>query len=171
MSDSQPVAATIQQIKAAYPKAKSDFIVRCLEQGMPLPQVAGAAMEEVVAENSDLSARLDAVIAELTALKASTEAEVVVETPTEMAARAMEEEIVAMEKEEETAKARVAARGGVKPIAKAKAIAGASAKAQWSNAIDVKVAGGMTRGNAIMALESQSPGLRNAMLAEANSKR
>jgi hypothetical protein len=65
--------------------------------------------------------------------------------------------------------AKAAARGGVKPIAKAKT-SGPSARVRWSSAIDAKVAAGIPRAKAILAIEKEQPGLRTAMLAEVNAR-
>jgi len=155
MSESHSVAATIQQIKAAYPKAKSDFVVKCLEQSMPMPQVAAAAMEEVTAENTDLAARLDAVIAELTALKAANESEEMAEPVAQIP--------VAMAPAPPT---QPVARSGVKPVAKGVAQASKSATAKWNDEVSAFEAKGNLRGMALSMANKKNPGLREQMLAE-----
>jgi ATP-dependent protease ClpP protease subunit len=157
MSDSTPVAATLQEIKAAFPKAKSDFIVKCLERSMPMASVASAAVEEMMAENESLRAQIKAMEEEMAKAKA--------ELPSE------EEDPAAMEHEdeEEPAEAKAVARGGVKPIAKAKT-SGPSARVRWDNAVDSCLA--KCNGNKVKAVAMANrinPGLRQAYLDEVNS--
>lgn len=155
MSDSQPVAATVQEIKSAFPKAKSDFIVKCIEKSLPLASVAAAAAEEMMAENEELLAKVAAMEEELTAARAMTPE---VEEP--------EDEVDAMEEEKVEAKAR---RSGVAPVAQARST-NPSAKAQWDAAIETNL--GKYNGNrakAVAMANKQNPGLRQAMLAEVNS--
>src|SRR5690606_15135473 len=66
----QPVAATIQEIKTAFPKAKSDFVVRCLMQSLPMASVAAQVVEETMTENESLAAKVSAMEEELIAARA-----------------------------------------------------------------------------------------------------
>lgn len=166
MSDSQPVAATLQEIKAAFPKASSDFVVKCLERSLPMASVASAAVEEMMAENTDLKAKLAAMEEELAKAKAQMPGTVEVEEEEV-------DELLAMEggdeKEEMAAKAKAS---GVKPIAKAKAGGGASASARWNAAIDsylAKCNGNKAR--AVAMANRLNPGLRQAFVDEANAAR
>lgn len=158
MSDSTPVAATLQEIKAAFPKAKSDFIVKCLERALPMASVAQAAVEEMMAENQEMAARCKAMEEELAKYKS---AEVTVETETKD-----DEEMPA----EEMASAQ--ARGGVKPIAKAKtSAAGPSARVRWNEAISACMPKARNdRAKAAQLANRENPGLREAMLAEVNAR-
>ena len=54
------VAATVSQIKSMFPKAKSDFIVRCMEKEMTAEEVQNKAMEELQSEVEELQAKLAA---------------------------------------------------------------------------------------------------------------
>jgi hypothetical protein len=157
MSESTPVAATIEEIEAAFPKMKPSTVLACIRAKKPLASVASAAVEEMMAENEMLRGQIKAMEEEMAKAKA--------EMPSE------EEEPAAMEHEdeEEPAEAKAVARGGVKPIAKAKT-GGPSARVRWSSAIDAKVAAGMPRAKAILAIEKEQPGLRTAMLAEVNAR-
>ena len=154
MADQTPVAATIQEIKSAFPKAKSDFIIRCLERSLPMASVAAAAAEEMMAENEELMAKVAALEAEL-----AKAAELTIETE--------EEEQEPMDSEEETMEA-VKAKSGVRPIAK-RSSSLPSAKAQWDNAVEeclTKCRG--DRAKAVAMANKQNPGLRQEMLAEIN---
>jgi ATP-dependent protease ClpP protease subunit len=152
MSESQkPIAATVQDIKRKFPKAKADFIVKCMEKEMPLEEVAVAAMEETMAENETLAMKVQAMETELAALKA----------------KALEIEVEP--KEEEVMPAPAAkAKSGVAPVAKAKAVGGVSAKARWNDLIQAKVASGYDRSKATASVNKENPGLREQMLAEVN---
>lgn len=170
MADSQPVAATVQEIKSAFPKAKSDFIVRCLERQLPMASVAQVAAEEMMTENETLAmkvqsmeeelaksrAQLDELAARAKAMEGGEEEE---EETAKAKAKAMEEE------EKETAKAR---RTGVTPVARGTA-GKPSASAQWHGELNARIAAGKSRATAILEIEKQIPGLRSSMLAEVNA--
>ena len=160
MSESKPVAATVRQIKAAFPKAKETFIVRCMEKEMPMEEVTSAMGEELQQENDSLSAKVKAMEDELTALKA---------------AKAMEDEQAQMAlakakaEEDEMAKAK-AQQSGVKPVAKSQTPSAAtSARARWSGLVSAKIQSGMSRDKAILEVEKADPNLRLEMLSEVNS--
>lgn len=155
MSEQKPVAASIKEIKAAFPKMKDSFFVKCLERELPLASVAGAAAEELMQENAALTAQVQAMEEELTALKAKAMDE---ET-------AMDEEEVV---EEETAKA--TAKSGLKPVAKAKAtVATSTATDQWNAAIEAALPTAKTRFKAVAVANRKHPGLRERMLKEVNA--
>ena len=160
MSESQPVAATLDEIEAAFPKAKSDFVLACLKKKLPMASVAQAAVEEMMSENQELMAKVSAMEQELAKYKSM---EVVEEEP---AAMEMEEE-----EPEEMAKAPVAKRRGLKPVAVPRRSSVATAKKQW----DDVVAENLTkfkgdRAKAVMAANRSNPGLREQMLAEINAR-
>lgn len=162
MSGSQPIAATLQEIEAAFPKAKADFIVKCLKRSMPMASVASAAVEEMMAENDELRARIKAMEEENAKAKAEGEEETGEDD--EPAAKAKAEET-----EEENPDAKARARG-VKPVAKAKT-SGPSASARWNSAIEACLS--KTGGNKMKAAalaNRTNPGLREAMLAEVNPR-
>ena len=64
------MAPSIKEIKAAFPKMKDSFFVKCLERELPIASVASAAAEELMAENQELMAKVAAMEEEMTALKA-----------------------------------------------------------------------------------------------------
>lgn len=153
VSDSQPVAMTVKQIKAKYPKASSDFIVKAMEEEMTEDQVAEQLVEELTAENEELKAKVSAMEEEQVA-KAESD----------------EEEVVAEEEEEEQPAAKVAAKSGAKPVAH---VAGGrqtkSAKSMWQDAVSKATAEGLARPQAVAKANRDNPGLRQRMLDEINS--
>lgn len=153
MPDSQPVAATLKEIKAAFPKASNDFVVKCLEKSLPMASVATAAVEELMAENEELKAKISAMEEEHASKAAASEG-------------GMEEE----EEEEEEVAAPEARAKGVKPIAKAKA-AGPSAKERWLSHVHAHIERGMSRAHAIDRVEREHPGLREQYVIEVNAAR
>lgn len=162
MSQSPPVAATLQEIKAAFPKATSDFVVRCLEKSLPLASVAEAAVAEMMRENDDLKAQLAAMKEEMAKAKAMEEDQ----------SGEMIEEMMAVEHgdEEKMADAKAKAKG-VRPIAKAKAVS-VSASARWNAAVDdclTKCGGNKAR--AVALANRLNPGLRQAFIDEVNAAR
>ena len=149
MSESQkPVAATVTEIKRKFPKAKSDFIVRCMEKEMAMEDVAVAVVDETMAENETLAMKVQAMEDEL---------------------KAMKEKYMAMETPEEEVAPVAKAKSGVTPVAKAKAGNGPSAKAKWRDAVQSHVVKGLARDKAILSVEREFPGLREQMLEEVNS--
>jgi ATP-dependent protease ClpP protease subunit len=155
MSESQkPVAATVRQIKAAFPKAKNDFIVKAMEQEMPMEQVATAMTQDTMAENDMLMARISALETEMAAMKAKA---MEVETE-EVAPVAKAEEVVPVAK----------AKSGVTPVAKSKTAGTISAKAKWNQLIQAKVSTGVPQNKAVLFVNKENPGLREQMLAEVN---
>lgn len=156
MSESKPVAATVKEIKAAFPaiaKSKPQFVIDCIEKEMPLASVATAAAEEMLKENEELKAKVAAMEEEMTALKAK--AEITIDT---------EEED---QKEESEAKARAT---GAKPIAKGGSST-PSASVKWNSAVsDALAKCGGNRMKAVAMASRNNPGLREAMLQEVNSR-
>jgi hypothetical protein len=168
MSESKPVAATVKEIKAAFPalaKAKPGFVVDCIERDLPLASVASAAAEEMMKENEELKAKVTAMEEELTAIKAKAESD---EEPKEdeeakAKAKAMEDD----EEKKEEAKARAR---GVKPIAKGTS-GRPSASARWNDAIKSALADcGGNKMKAVALANRNNPGLREAYLAEVSSR-
>lgn len=142
MSDTQaPVAATLAEIKKAFPKAKAEFVISCLERSLPLASVMSDALAAMDEENQALKAQL----AEATA----------------KAAMPCEEEAP---EEPPVAKA----RNGVKPVAKATSIPTVAARDAWKAKVESKVSAGLTRPKAVMAVNRENPGLREQMLEEVN---
>lgn len=162
MSDSTPVAATIEEIESAFPKMKPGTILACLKAKKPMASVAQAAVEEMMAENSNLMAQVKAMEEELAGYKAkgmSDEEELVVP---DAKAEEMDEEIPA----EEMAKAR---RSGARPVAVAVA-SGKSAADKWNGAIEVCLPKcGGNKQKAVAMANRKNPGLRQAYINEVNS--
>ncbi len=159
MSTQTIVAATVQEIKAAFPKAKSDFIVRCLEKGLPIASVASAAADEMMKENEEMSAKVTSLEAELAAMKAS-------------AAKADDTDTDDTDDDKSDVEAKkVAAKNGVKAVAKAKEVTKRTAVTEWNTAIDeqLKLHAG-NRLKAVSAVNKRHPGLRERMVAEANAR-
>lgn len=147
MSESGPVAATTKQIKAAFPKAKSEFIIKCLEAEMTMEDVGKEHASDTEKENETLSAKVAAMEKELGELKA----------------------LKACSDEEEKPEAKVAAKAsGVKPIAKAKTVS-SSARDQWNEVVESNVKAGMDRMRACRKANLTHGELRAAMVAEVNS--
>lgn len=165
MSESKVSPATVAEIKAAFPKAKADFIVKCLERSLPLASVAAAAAEELMEENAMLQEKCKAMEEELASLKAKASEE-------EEAAKAKAAEDEEQVKEEEIAKAKAKSKG-IQPVAKGSLPAGAakkSARAEWDGLLAEKVKAGIPRARAVMQLGTERDDLRQAMIAEANER-
>lgn len=163
MSSATPVAATVQEIKAAFPKAKAEFIVRCLEKGMPVASVAAAAAEELMAENDELMAKYKAMEEELMALKATAMTK---EEPT-----AEETLIITESEDEEEMVAPMAKAHGAKPVARAAANGQpVSAKQRWDDLVAAEFANCKSRPKAVLACAKKHKDLHQQMLSEVNAR-
>jgi len=164
MPESSPVAATLQEIKAAFPKAKAEFVVKCLERSMPMASVASAAIDEMMAENEELKAKCLAMEDEIAKGKAKAEGDTEEDEEEKPEAKAKAEE-----DEEEKPEAKAKARG-VRAVAKARTN-GPSASARWNQAIDTAMTKtGNNKMKAVALANRSNPGLREAYLAEVNAR-
>jgi ATP-dependent protease ClpP protease subunit len=152
------VAATAKAIKAAFPKAKAEFVVKCMEKEM--------TMEEVKDEYHDMSeTELETVkqqLEEMATAKAAADEEV-------MALRA---KVQAMEQEAAAAKAagpQARYRSGAPAVNAAGNGSARASGALWRDAVKAKMQSGYSREKAILAVEKEDPSLRQAFLAEINS--
>lgn len=158
MTESTPVAATVHEIRTAYPKAKAEFVLDCITKGLPMASVASAAAEEMMKENEALKTQCQAMTEELNALKAKAASE---EAPAEDPAEP---------DKDDTPSAPSAKSRGVKPIAKGTS-SRPSASAQWNTAVEE--AATKCGGNKMKALalaNRNHPGLREEYLAEVNAR-
>lgn len=161
MSESVTVAATLQEIKAAFPKARAEFVLTCLERSMPMASVASAAVEEMMTENAALRAQVEELQAKLA--QSAPKAE---DPPAEEEEKPVEETAKAESDMEEE---KPAARTGVKPVAKAKT-SGPSARVRWEGAIEAclpKCKG--DKAKAVAMANRTNPGLRQAFIDEVNA--
>lgn len=146
-----PVAATIEEIEAAFPKLKAETVLACVKKKMPIASVAQAAVEEMMAENQMLKTECEALKAEL-ASKAST-----VVIPGE-------------EEEEGMCEATAKAKPGVKAVANVSTSTAKSALDQWNGLVADAKRQGMSAAKALVAVNRSNPGLRARMLAEVNAQ-
>ena len=148
--------ATIRELKAAFPKAKAGFFVAMLEEEKTIED---ATAEYMVEQDDQVKAMSD----EMTALRAEND---------ELKARlsAMEEDnTVAMEEEEEL-KAVARAANIQRPVASVRTgVSRKSAQSMWDEKVNAFVEKGMPRYKAV-AKASRIPGLREALVAEANNQ-
>jgi ATP-dependent protease ClpP protease subunit len=164
MPESTPVAATLKEIKAAFPKAKAESVIAWALKEMPMASVASAAAEEMMSENEELKKQVSAMQEELAKYKAMDEEK----------AKAMEGEDdeekkpeMAMEDEEEKM---AKAKSGVKPVAKART-SGPSASARWNQAVEAALPKcGNNKMKAVALASRNHPGLREAYVAEVNAR-
>lgn len=148
----EPVAASVKEIRAAFPNLSSDFVLGCVEKSLPMAEVAVAAaeamenkLESLQAENDEMRAKLEAMEKEATEAKATADAE----------AKA-------------TADAQAAASAN-QPVANASNSTGKTARVRWNEAVQACVSEGMSKYKAVASANRRHPGLRAEMLAEANT--
>lgn len=151
--------ATLQEIKSAYPKANSDFILSCLEKKLPLASVSAAAIDDLAAENEQLKAEMEAMKEDHA--KALAEYETKAMEEEEAKAKAMEEEEAKAKAMEESA--------GNPPVDPPSEEEAPTATAQWKSQINARCKNGMPRAKAVQLVNRDFPGLRERMLEEANA--
>ena len=150
--DKTPVAASVQEIKSAYPKMSAEFVLSCVEKNLPIAEVAKAAADEMEAKLAAMEEENAEMKAKLTAME--------------------EEKAKSMDDENADAKAKADAQAkakGNQPVAQAKSTPTATATDRWKTAVSEHVDKGMTRVKAVQAANRRHPGLREEMLAEANA--
>lgn len=151
MADSTPVAASVKEIRAAFPKMSDTFVLGCIEKNMPMAQVAEAVVEEqqrMLADQEATIAALEAEIASRDEAQAKAEAE-------------------AKAKEEAEAKAKAA---GNQPVQTPGDSGQPSALARWNDAIADGRKRGLSHQAAAIEANRRNPGLREQMLAEINAR-
>ena len=163
MPESTPVAATLKEIKAAFPKAKAERVIAWALKEMPMASVAAAAAEEMMTENEELATKCKAMEEELAKYKAAE-----LEISTEDEGEEEMPDAKAMEDEEKKPDAKAKARG-VKPVAKART-SGPSASVRWNQAVESAMAKTGDKMKAVALANRNHPGLREAFLAEANAR-
>lgn len=145
------VAATAKAIKARFPKAKADFVVRCMEEEMTMEEVTEEYVEESDKEAVSLKAQVEELMAKVKAME---------EEKAAAKAKAAEEEM----------KPEAKAKAGVQAIAQGAAGAQSrgSAKAAWLTQVQARMASGLPRDKAMVAVDRDNPELRQAYLDELN---
>jgi ATP-dependent protease ClpP protease subunit len=152
--------ATARAIKQALPKAKADFIVRCMEKEMSMEEVKDEYMESAAADMT----KLEEMLEEMTSAKAVLEQEL----------EEAKAKISAMEKEHEEeaikAKARYRTGGPALPVPVASAQQGSdNPREEWEQVIASYVGKGMNRMNAVKAANRSHGHVRAALLQVVNS--
>jgi ATP-dependent protease ClpP protease subunit len=151
------VAATAKAIKAAFPKAKAEFIVKCMEKEMTMEEVKDEYHEMSEADLELLKEQLE----EMATAKAAAEEEL---------AKA-KAKLAAMEDEMAAAKAagpQARYRTGTPAVGTGTAAPAKASGAAWRDAVKAKLQSGYNRERAILMVDREDPSLRQAYLAEIN---
>jgi len=152
------VAATAKAIKAAFPKAKAEFVVKCMEKDMTMEEVKDEYYEMSEDEMEVLKQQLD----EMATAKAAAEEEA---TMLKAKVKAMEDEMAAAK----AAGPQARYRSGAPAVNAAGSGSARASGASWRDAVKAKMQAGYSREKAILAVEKEDPSLRQAFLAEINS--
>ena len=140
------VAAMPKAIKAKFPRASAEFVVRCMEKEMTMEEVTDEYMEETEEESISLKAQVEELQAKVKAME--------------------EEKLAAKAKAEEM---KPAARAGVQAIAQGTGVqTRGSAKAVWLGEVQARMKNGLPRDRAMVAVDRDNPELRRAYLDEIN---
>ena len=163
--------ATYQDLKKAFPRAKADFIVRCMDRNLDIEKARAEFDEDMVKaleETTEELAKAKAELEEMKEAQAKAKAEEELTKEEEVAAKAKAK---AEEDEEAEAKAKARAKAGVRPVAgKGGSRSGQSATAEWHDAIAEKMKTGLPKARATRAIVLERPELHRAFLTEVNSR-
>jgi len=159
-------AATIKEIREAFPKAKADFVLKCLEKEMPMTSVAAAAAEELMVENERLMAEIEELRAKLAEAMEGGE-----EMEAEPVAESGEDKPSMSDYEDDDEEMMPRMRGGKRPGSAPVTNVGGngprmSAKAAWDKAVEDAYAVTNDRPRAVIMANKKNPGLRQQMLQE-----
>lgn len=160
MADDKVVAASVREIKAAFPGMSDSFVLSCIELELPMASVAVAATEEMQKANEELVQSNEELKQELEAMK---EKLAMYELKEEEQSAQEEEE----KEEEEMAKARARSHD---PIANSLASLPKRGTAieRWSEAVASYKEKGLDSQQAVLKAHQANPGLRVQYLAELN---
>lgn len=163
---------TVKQIKAKFPHANTDFIVKAMEEEMTLEEATSEMIEALRAENEELKARLTAMEEEYDAKAKAMEDDKPAATEDEEPEAMEEEEPEAAEDEEEKPVAKAKAKSGVRPVAKVgSGPRVTSARSQWSDLVAKYKGQGLDNVRALQRANRENPALRERMLEEVNNNR
>jgi len=147
--------ATVKTIKARFPKASTDFIVKCMEEEMTTEEVEAAHAKSMEEENETLASQLAKAVEEMEELKAVI-AKINAEGET-------------TEEEEPVPAARLRSTG-VKPVAKpASEPKSTNPSADWADLVGSFITKGKSRPEALKAANRANPGLRKLLVESANA--
>lgn len=148
--------ATLDELTAACPGANSDFLLGQLKAGATAARASQAYCDVLRLEAKSLNEKLATLTADHQTAMAAKDAEIAdLKSQVEKLGKAKGQHGATTEKQ---------------PAQNADANA-QSATERWNDAIAAKVAKGMTKQAAIGAVNKEQPGLREQMVAEANSKK
>ena len=163
----EPKPASARAIKQALPKAKAEFIVRCMEKEMSMEEVK----DEYMTTAEEEMTKLEQMVEELTEAKAVLEQEL---EEARAKVSAMEEEMAKtkaekMDDEKMKAKSRYRFGGPAVPVAPPVAQGSTlSPKEEWEQVVGEYVARGMTRMNAVKAANRSHAEVRARLVDSAN---
>lgn len=159
MSESASAAvqtATLDELQAACPGANSDFLLGQLKSGATAPRASQAYCDVLRLEAKSLNEKVATLTADHQKAMADKDAEIA--------------DLKAQVDKLGKARGQHGATTEQQPALSADANA-QSATDRWNEAISAKVAKGMAKQAAIGAVNKEQPGLRQQMVAEANSKK
>ncbi len=159
-------AATFQELKAAFPRAESDFLVRCLNKGHTLDKARAEFDEESAKALDEATDKLAKSEAEFEKFKKDTEEEAKAEEDKTKEAEAKAK----AEEDEEKKAAEAKAKTGVKAAASGKAKGGQTAGA-FHDAVNERVKRGMSKAQAVAETVHEDPELHREFVQGANAGR
>ena len=160
-------AATYQELKAAFPRAKAEFLTGCLDKGHTLDKARAEFDEENAKAIEEKDAELAKAKAEIDEMKKETEAKAKAEEEEKKDAEAKAK--AAEEEEKDAAEAK--AKAGVKAAASGKAKGGGTATARFQGLVNERIKLGLPRAQAVAEVVHEDPELHKEFVQAANAGR
>lgn len=157
-------AATYHELKSAFPKAKAEFLTRCLDKDLTIDKARAEYDEAQAKALEETTEELAKAKAEMEELKKESEAKAKAEEEEKKAAEAK------AKAEEEKKAAEAKARSGVLPVGTATGRGGQTATAEWTEAVSEKMKAGLPKSKAIRSVVIERPELHQSYLSEANAR-
>lgn len=160
-------AATFAELKAAFPRAKADFIVSCQEKSHTLDEARAEYDEATAKALGETAEELAKARAELEEMKKEGEAKAKAEEEEKKAAEAKAK----AQEEEEKKAAEAKAKVGVNAAASGQAKGGQSAIARFNDAVNERIKLGLPKAKAVAETVHESPDLHREFVEEVNANR
>ena len=158
-------SATYHELKTAFPRAKAEFLTKCLDKDLTIDKARAEYDEAMAKAMEEKDAELAKAAAEIEEMKKESEAKAKAEEEEKKEAEASAK----AKAEEEKKAAEAKAKSGVLPVGDGKARGGQSATAEWNETIADKMKAGLPKSKAIRSVVIERPELHQSYLAEVNA--
>lgn len=153
----QRVAASVKAIKAKFPNVSDSFVVKCMEQELPMEDIGELLLEELQSKVNALTQENQTLAEQVMEMKAQMD---------EMSAKAAEE-MPAVPAEEEKPAMKVKGVAAVRTVVASTTMTNTGI---WKQKIQEYISKGISASDAVRRVNRENPGLRVNMLAEQGIK-